>query len=933
MDRRKLSKGLLTGTLFAVGATAVGWAQFEPPRAKVVANGPMSLEIDSLGQGVFRTGSPVPNQTAADQTVAKSPMPAVLAAPQFDPALEESILGRKPSTIEDGTVSSAFQFTEHTQAPATNGLKRERSSQQDRSARTTLPRVTWPTRQTTSDRESTGIAPAGGEFQVGSTPLPGAVPSTTDDVDQFASDTGNGEHVSGENLNSDPVIELRVPNEPTSFADQADILRLPTLRVAQDLSPRTSNPVLAPPSLPKLNEPPVFELKPVPYGSPLDGPNAGWDDTLLDDNGRVVSEPLPPQVIVDERAFDGHLDNLSIESEPGISPFEFDGAEPSVGSSMSPSSASIGGSVIIQNMSDPVLAQYESRFSRFVDDTFLADVDGPLPQGCPAGCGWWSNLVTDRLRPSKPSLPVDVATLTMAALEYSPDVLALQLSPEIERKTICEEQAAFDWTAFAESTYDDVSDPVGNTLTVGGGGTRLEDQNYVATGGLRRKNQIGGEFELSQRVGYQESNSTFFQPADQATSRMTLSYTQPLMSQSGKQYQQSRTVLAMLETGATEDDTANRIQDHLLRVTETYWDLYRARALYLQRRNLLSEADRILATLEGRSGMDTVPRQLLRARSAVLLRRSEITRAAMEIRNAESRLRLLVGDPQMTSGLPLELLPIEPPIVNAVPIDVTDAARTAMAHRPDIRQAVKRVRSTGVRVGVTENELLPRLDFVFNGYISGLEGQGQAIRSLGDQFSEGRPSFAAGLLFEVPLGNHAAKARHHRRQLQMVQATHELEAAVEGGLTEVEMAVREANTSYREMVNRHESMQATGEEMDYLRDRWDLLPGGSSTTQLLEDLLDAQERLADDEAAFVSAQINYVLSLASLRRAMGTLLEVHNPACPTSPLAHDIAAVPPAPTPSEDIAEEFGLAAPVDAPDNAPADQTAFGGMLVEPGQ
>ena len=181
-----------------------------------------------------------------------------------------------------------------------------------------------------------------------------------------------------------------------------------------------------------------------------------------------------------------------------------------------------------------------------------------------------------------------------------------------------------------------------------------------------------------------------------------------------------------------------------------------------------------------------------------------------------------------------------------------------MAHRPDVRRAVKKVRSTGVRVGVTENELMPRLDLVFNGYVSGLEGDADYPGSIGDQFSEGRPSFAAGLLFEVPLGNRAARARHHRRQLEMVQATHELESVVESGLTEVERAVRELDTSYREMLNRYDSMQATGEEMDYLRDRWNLLPGGSSTTQLLEDLLDAQERLADDEAAFVSAQVNYV---------------------------------------------------------------------------
>lgn len=45
-----------------------------------------------------------------------------------------------------------------------------------------------------------------------------------------------------------------------------------------------------------------------------------------------------------------------------------------------------------------------------------------------------------------------------------------------------------------------------------------------------------------------------------------------------------------------------------------------------------------------------------------------------------------------------------------------------------------------------------------------------------------------------------------------------------------------------------------------------------SAVLLIEDLLDAQERLADEERALVRAQVAYALSWVQLRKAMGILL-------------------------------------------------------------
>ena len=128
--------------------------------------------------------------------------------------------------------------------------------------------------------------------------------------------------------------------------------------------------------------------------------------------------------------------------------------------------------------------------------------------------------------------------------------------------------------------------------------------------------------------------------------------------------------------------------------------------------------------------------------------------------------------------------------------------------------------------------------------------------------------------FELPIGNRAPKARMDQRQWELPRAMHQYRAVVDEGMTEVDLALREVDSIYQEMVSRWEAMQAASAETEYLRERWTWLGGSDRTSAgLLEDLLLAQERLADEEEAFVTAQVRYVLSLTRVRRATGTLLQ------------------------------------------------------------
>jgi outer membrane protein TolC len=524
---------------------------------------------------------------------------------------------------------------------------------------------------------------------------------------------------------------------------------------------------------------------------------------------------------------------------------------------------------------DQLLSPFGDRAAGYPGNIKLPVIAGQLRALPKNYSPWWDAVVNRPMRADLPSLTVDVESLILNAIEHSPQVTAMRIDPVLRETVIVEEEAEFDWTAFLETTYDDKNDPVGNTLTLGpSGDTRYEDRNLYGQAGLRKRLGQGGEVDVTSRAGYQRTNSSFFVPGQQGTTRLEVNFTQPLLRGAGQIYNESRIVLASIDRNVSEDELAGRMQDHLVDVYKTYWTLYRARAVKLQKQRLLQRAIEIEKHLKARQGIDAIRRQVLRANAAVASRRSEIVRADMAIRNAESQLRLLVNSPDLKKQAQVELLPAELPLGEHLDISLRASIETALQHRPEIAKAIRKMKATSVRLGISRNELLPKLDVVLGAYIAGLKGNGDVPRSLGSQFADGRPGYTVGLMFEFPLGNRAARARNERRQWEVAKAFREFEAAVESGMTDVELAVRELETSYQEMLSRFQAMLAAETEANYLMERWRLLPGSDQTISfLLEDLLDAQERVADEEAAFVNAQSAYVLSIVELKRATGVLLD------------------------------------------------------------
>ena len=486
---------------------------------------------------------------------------------------------------------------------------------------------------------------------------------------------------------------------------------------------------------------------------------------------------------------------------------------------------------------------------------------------------WWESQLVESIGIAQQTLPIDIANLTQTALSSSPYVRAILTEPHIRRTDIVVADAEFDTMAFLEGRFTDTNEPVGSALTTGDNSTRFRDETFTSAGGVRKKTRAGGEYELSQRGGFQENNSTFLNPNPQGTTRLEFNFTQPLMRDRGTAVNNTRILLARLDLQMTNASVRSDLEDHLIQVTRAYWDLFQARAEWLQGRRLLDGAERLHRIMQARDGVDSQRRQILRTRAALTSRQSDLVRVTTRIRDTQAKLRLLTGSQQLVHGQQLELTPQDQPLEYSVDVSASQSVATALDNRSDIAQAIRKVQAVSTRVGAAKNQVLPRLDLILGAYAAGLDDERDTVGAFGRQLSEGRPTYWAGLSYELPIGMRASKARLNRNRWEMCQAMYEFQQATEVAFTEVEVAVRETKTAFNEMIAKKRSIDAAQNEVAYLQQRWEFLPDpNESAVLLIEDLLDAQERLADEERAFVTAQVSYAMSWIQLRKVTGVLL-------------------------------------------------------------
>jgi len=490
---------------------------------------------------------------------------------------------------------------------------------------------------------------------------------------------------------------------------------------------------------------------------------------------------------------------------------------------------------------------------------------------------WWQGNCAKPIliQDARLTCEVELEQLVWHSMQYSPKVQSILILPRIQQTDIDAARGEFDRRRTANTNYRDNSDPVGNTLTTGGP-NRLIEQFWDNSIGIKDRNMIGGKTELQQMFNARDSNSLFFKPNNQADTKLSLNYTQPLMRGAGRYYNTSSIRIAGIKTKQKFAGANRQLQNHARDVITTYWELVLQRYLLEQSRAGLSRLKAIQKHLMDRAGRDLVKPQLARARSAIKNQEGQIASAASTIFSLQESLRRLVNSPELSEQSCSEMIPLTMPS-NELPMTaLEDELLAALTSRGDILSIQETIEEAMVQRRLAVSELKPQLDMDMSSYIRGLQGDNQFSEAYRDQFANGRPSLAAGLTGSLPVGNRSAKANLRSRELEIAQLQFDYSDALMGARADIKSAIFNAQATYATTIAAIDGTFSALEEVKGQTDKLDVFFGeNQSLSNTLNDLLDAEGRLISAENAWANRQIQHMLALMSIKYESGTLMTLN----------------------------------------------------------
>lgn len=494
---------------------------------------------------------------------------------------------------------------------------------------------------------------------------------------------------------------------------------------------------------------------------------------------------------------------------------------------------------------------------------------------------WWKN---DALKPLLPGSPkkITLEELYIQAIAHSTQIKVFSDVPLIRETAIKEAEGVFDTRGFLETAYEYTNDPVSSLLETGIATGRFTQNEFRNEAGIRKRVITGAELTVSQQFGFIDNNSEFLVPNPQGTARLRLSMVQPLLRGAGIAYNNAVIDIAKIDTEAANHEQVRQAESHLLEICRSYWTLYFARVSYVRRQRYFESAKKIYDELAARKDVDTLQGQILRAKSAVAFRESDLAQAQMEIANAQDRIRTLVNSPDLADFGAPELIPVDQVFAQKYPVNYQLAARRAIMQRPEILQAILQIRAAGVRTHMAKNEILPQLNLILEGYVAGVEEDRNMAGAWGNQFNQGAPGALVGFSIEFPFENNAAEARLARRRLEMRQQFSQLKTTIDTVLLEVKASVREVETAWKDYSAKLRSAQAAQADLDQFTARRDIdtqsAPDANnannrSQSWYLDEWLNTQSRLEYAEQDFARVATIYQVAVVNLERAQGNLLK------------------------------------------------------------
>ena len=483
---------------------------------------------------------------------------------------------------------------------------------------------------------------------------------------------------------------------------------------------------------------------------------------------------------------------------------------------------------------------------------------------------WWAGSIhrTD-LTSGEPNRTISLPETVNDAVKHSYQIASFGDLPAIRGTAIQEAKGRFVPEFFAEVSKTRENDRATSPAIAAGAARAITDEEEVEFG-VRSRLKTGGEVSLSQRFATTDTNRTTYIPGEQSESRTTLSLVQPLLRGGGFNHNDSPRRIANMDTQIAVEEFRRQAEAHLLETERAYWNLYVARAVFIQKSHLAGHGQRLAAQVRNRSEIDADPVLVNRAAALAARWRADAVRAKAAVDNAEFRLAALVNAPKMGPGN-VELLPASAPNGALRILSSQDTLEQIFVNRPELQQAILQYEAALLREGMAANESLPELDLVLEASLSG--GADGNDRSGAFRNSDAGEGHVVGLKFSVPLGFDERDARYKRRRLETIQQERQVLAVVATVLSEIDVSANEYIIATQDLVAQRRAQQAAQRDLVTLRDRWNEGADGGDGILILSALLDSYQNVQVNEQAVATARATREVAAANLARARGVLLK------------------------------------------------------------
>jgi len=357
-------------------------------------------------------------------------------------------------------------------------------------------------------------------------------------------------------------------------------------------------------------------------------------------------------------------------------------------------------------------------------------------------------------------------------------------------------------------------------------------------------------------------------------SGLSLSVRQPLLQGASKEANEAAETSARQARQAAERELSYQTQGVAADALEAFWQLHAAQSkLAVQRVATQSAASLLSVTDSLIAAGKLAASERSAALYAVQVQRRAEAAAKAAMASARDTLARLIGVVGPRSLETPEIVPVVTPQTAMPPQSLDELQRAALSSRGDYLALVEQVAQRRVELSAAQHALLPRLDLVGGVTMSGISGRSTDPSAPSDRpgywssFAPDGVGFSAGIVFELPLGNSAAKSKRELAELAVRRAQATVEAAAQALSLQLKLAWRAAQLAREQLALSADALAASEKK---LAAELALFRSGKTSAHQLS-VVQAEtiaERLSREQAL-----ADFNIALVELRATAGSLLD------------------------------------------------------------